>query len=336
MSRQLSHPIAVTMGDPAGVGGDVLLKAWSRRDDARLPPFFVLDDPLRLQALARRLGISAAIQTIDDPCQVFDIFHQSIPVMPVKLATAAIPGQPDVANTRPVIESIERAVAFVRNGQAAAVVTNPISKKVLHAGGFSHPGHTEFLASLAGPDVHPVMMLACSALRVVPVTIHLSLGEAVRNLTTEAIVAAGVTTAEALRRYFAKPAPRLAVAALNPHAGEGGDMGREEIEIITPAIEQLRAMGIEIFGPAPADTLFHPDARDAYDACLCMYHDQALIPLKTIDFHNGVNVTLGLPFLRTSPDHGTAFDIAGTGRANESSLVAALRLAADMASRHHG
>lgn len=335
MSRNLSRPIAVTMGDPAGIGGDVLLKAWMR-DDARLAPFLVLDDPLRLQALARRLGLNAPIQSIDDPCQVFDVFHQAIPVMPVKLATAAIPGQPDAANARPVIESIERAVQLVQSGQAAAMVTNPISKKILHQSGFAHPGHTEFLAALAGPDIHPVMMLACSALRVVPVTIHQSLGDAVRALSTEAIVAAGIATAEALRRYFAKPAPRLAVAALNPHAGEGGDMGREEIDIITPAIEQLQARGIEVFGPAPADTLFHPEARDSYDACLCMYHDQALIPLKTIDFHNGVNVTLGLPFVRTSPDHGTAFNIAGTGRASDNSFIAALRLAADMAARHHG
>lgn len=333
MTRKLKTPLAVTMGDPAGVGGDVLLAAWAGRDRTPLPAFVALDDPGRLRSLARRLGLDVPVREVSTPDEALSHFQSALPVLPQPLAAPVVPGRPEPANATAVVRSIEQAVALTRAGQTAGVVTLPINKHVLHAEGFAHPGHTEFLAHLAGLTTPPVMMLACSALRVVPVTIHLSLRDAVNALTTDAIVSAGRVTAESLRRSFGQPNPRLAVAALNPHAGEGGDMGREEIDIITPAVEILKAEGIDVFGPAPADTLFHPDARDAYDAALCMYHDQALIPLKTIDFHGGVNVTLGLPFVRTSPDHGTAFGIAGTGEANASSIIAALRMAAAMCAR---
>jgi 4-hydroxythreonine-4-phosphate dehydrogenase len=333
MTRKLDRPLAVTMGDPAGVGGDILLAAWADRERRPVPPFVAIDDPGRLAALARRLGLEVPLREIDDPCDGLRHFHTALPVVPQRLAVAAVPGRPEAANAAAVIAAIERAVALTLRREAAGIVTLPIHKHVLHASGFAHPGHTEFLAHLAGGGLRPVMMLACDGLRVVPVTIHLPLRQAVDALSAEAIVAAGTVTADALRRFFGKPAPRLAVAALNPHAGEGGDLGGEEAEIIAPAVAALQAAGLDVVGPAPADTLFHAEARDRYDAALCMYHDQALIPLKTIDFHGGVNITLGLPFVRTSPDHGTAFDIAGSGRANPSSLIAALRLAATMALR---
>ena len=324
-------PLAVTMGEPAGVGGELSLKAWqARRDGSR--SFFVLDDPDRLAHLAHRLGIDGPVQEIARPEEAASVFSSALPVLPVRLAAPSMPGRPDVANAAATIEAIERAVRFAQAGTVAGIVTNPIQKKTLQEAGFRHPGHTEFLAELAG-GVDVAMMLACPQLRVVPVTIHLSLADAVRTLDGEAIVRAGRIAATGLRALFGIEHPRLAVAALNPHAGEQGAMGDEERRIIVPAIETLRREGIEAKGPAPADTLFHAAARPAYDAALCMYHDQALIPIKTIDFSGGVNVTLGLPFVRTSPDHGTALDIAGTGRADPSSLLAAIDMADDMARR---
>ncbi|MBM3541835.1 MAG: 4-hydroxythreonine-4-phosphate dehydrogenase PdxA, partial [Alphaproteobacteria bacterium] len=257
-------------------------------------------------------------------------FRDAFPVLAEPLATPAVPGTPDSRNAPAVLRAIERAVEFARAGRAGAIVTNPIHKGVLYEAGFRHPGHTEYLAALAG-GVRPVMMLACRSLRVVPVTIHVPLARVAFALRTEDIVATGEIAAVALARDFGIAEPRLAVAGLNPHAGEGGHLGREEIEIIAPAVAALRAKGIRAEGPAPADTLFHDRARARADAVLCMYHDQALIPLKTIDFDGGVNVTLGLPFVRTSPDHGTAFDIAGKNLANPASLLAALELAAEMA-----
>lgn len=319
------------MGEPAGVGGEIAIKAWLRRGEG-IPAFVLLDDPRRLARLAGDLGVDVPLRVVADCPEAAAIFDSALPVLEVRLAHAVEPGRIDPANSAVVRIAVERAVALATAGEAAAVVTNPIHKEAMYRAGFAFPGHTEFLAELAG-GVRPVMMLACPELRVVPVTVHVSLAEAVRGLSEGAIVACGRIAAAALRRDFGIASPRLAVAALNPHAGEGGAMGREEIAVIQPAIDRLRAEGIDAFGPSPADTLFHPAARAGYDAALCMYHDQALIPLKTIDFAGGVNVTLGLPFVRTSPDHGTALGLAGTGRADETSLVAALRLAAAMAAR---
>jgi 4-hydroxythreonine-4-phosphate dehydrogenase len=331
-----SLPLAVTMGEPAGVGGELSLKAWlGRRAGAR--PFFVLDDPARLEALAHRLGLAVPIKQIVRPCDAAAVFATALPVLPIRLRTAVRAGHPDTANAAATVEAIERAATMALDGSIVGFVTNPIQKKTLQEAGFPHPGHTEFLAELASRAVNrPVdvaMMLACPELRVVPVTIHLSLAEAVRSLDPATIVRAGRITAAGLKALFGIDRPRLAVAALNPHAGEQGAMGDEETRIIAPAMERLRSIGIDVRGPAPADTLFHPAARATYDAALCMYHDQALIPIKTIDFSGGVNVTLGLPFVRTSPDHGTALDIAGTGRADPASLIAALAMADDMACR---
>jgi 4-hydroxythreonine-4-phosphate dehydrogenase len=330
MTRPL--PLAITMGDPAGVGGELSLKAWQRRHSGSRP-FFVLDDPARLAGLARQLQLDVPVREIARPEDAASTFGTALPVLSVRLRTAASPGRPDPANAAATLEAIERAAALAVAGEIAGMVTNPIQKKTLQDAGFAHPGHTEFLAELAG-GVEVAMMLACPALRVVPVTIHLSLVQATRALTSELIVRTGRLTVAGLRSLFAIPRPRLVVAALNPHAGEGGTMGDEELRLIGPAVEALREEdGVDVRGPAPADTLFHPEARRTYDAALCMYHDQALIPIKTIDFAGGVNVTIGLPFVRTSPDHGTALDIAGTGKADPTSLIAALDMADDMARR---
>jgi 4-hydroxythreonine-4-phosphate dehydrogenase len=327
-------PLALTMGEPAGIGGEIALAAWRRRAEG-VPPFFLLDDPERLAALARGLGWTVPITAIAAPEEAGAAFADRLPVLPIALPRPVHPGHGDAGNAGAVIAAIDAAVGFALAGRAAAIVTNPINKQILYSAGFKHPGHTEYLAELAG-GAQPVMMLACPGLRVVPVTIHLPLREAAAALTTDAIISTGRITAAGLRRDFAIARPVLAVAGLNPHAGESGALGREEIDIIMPAIAALRGEGIVAEGPFPADTLFHEAARRRYDAVLCMYHDQALIPLKTIDFDGGVNVTLGLPFIRTSPDHGTAFDIAGTGRANPTSLIAALKLAGEMAARRAG
>lgn len=325
-------PLALTMGEPAGIGGEIALKAWLRRGEG-VPPFYVIDDPDRLAALAARLGWSVPIRRLTVPRDAPEIFAQSLPVLPVGGVPRAAPGRPDPADAPLVVGAIDAAVADVRGGRAAAVVTNPINKDALYRAGFRHPGHTEYLAELAGAGAGAVMMLASAQLRVVPVTIHLALREAIEQLSAAAIIRAGRLTHEALMRDFAVARPVIACAGLNPHAGEGGALGREDIDIIMPAIAELRAAGIEVRGPLAADTMFHAGARSGYDAALCMYHDQALIPVKTIDFDGAVNVTLGLPFIRTSPDHGTAFDIAGSGVARPDSLIAALRLAAAMAAR---
>lgn len=313
--------LALTMGDPAGIGPELTVAAW-RALRADGPAFAVVADPA--------LYPGVPVRVVADMAQAEAVFGEALPVLPVGLSCPARAGQPDKANASAVIGSIARAVELARAGQAGAVVTNPISKLVLKQAGFAHPGHTEYLAELCAVPGQEVMMLACPQLRVVPVTIHVSLRQALDSLTTEEIVRCGRTTAAALRRDFGIAAPRLAVAGLNPHAGEGGVMGGEEGTIIAPAIAVLRADGIDVTGPWPPDTMFTPPARARYDAALCMYHDQALIPLKTIDMAGGVNVTLGLPIVRTSPDHGTAFDIAGQGVADPSSLIAALKLARDM------
>lgn len=319
------------MGEPAGIGGEIALKLWRQRAESQCPAFFMIDCPDRLQRLSSALGLEVPIQSIEEPEAAPAVFEKALPVYPIALAAAVAPGQPDPANGLAVLQAIEKACALAQAGQAAAVVTNPINKQVLYQSGFAHPGHTEFLAALMDGASAPVMMLACPELRVVPVTVHLPLAEAAARLSQAAITHCGRVTCQALKRDFGVAAPRLAVAGLNPHAGESGSIGREEIEIIGPAVETLRAEGYCVGDPAPADSLFHPAARARYDAVLCMYHDQALIPLKTIDFDRGVNITLGLPIVRTSPDHGTAFDIAGSGRADHRSLLEALRTADTMA-----
>ena len=316
------------MGDPAGIGGEIAAKAWRQLAGEIAsggPAFAILADPFWVGALDVPMAV------IQRPDQVADVFASALPVIAVDLPAIARPGRPDPANAPAVIASIERAVRLVLDGEAGAVVTNPISKAVLYEAGFPHPGHTEFLGQLTGGA--PVMMLACPQLRVVPVTIHVSLRRALEGVTTEAILAVARATDAALRRDFGIASPRLAVAGLNPHAGEQGAMGREEIEVIAPAIAALRAEGIDAAGPFPPDTMFTDAARPTYDAAICMYHDQALIPLKTLDMAGGVNVTLGLPIVRTSPDHGTAFGIAGQGGADPASLIAALRMAAELAGR---
>jgi 4-hydroxythreonine-4-phosphate dehydrogenase len=328
----MTLPLALTMGEPAGIGGEIALHAWRRRREG-VPPFYLIDDPERVQRLARSLGWDAPIRQIDRPGRTVSVFAEALPVMPVGGAPIAEPGRPEAVDQRLVVRAIETAVADVRAGRAGALVTNPINKDALYRAGFRHPGHTEFLAELAESREPAVMMLAGRDLRVVPVTIHLALRAAIEAVTSAAIIHAGRVTDAALRRDFGVAAPILAIAGLNPHAGEAGGLGREDIDIVAPAVAALCAAGIDARGPLAADTMFHAAARAGYDAALCMYHDQALIPVKTLDFDGAVNVTLGLPFIRTSPDHGTAFDIAGKGLARPDSLIAALRLAAGMASR---
>jgi 4-hydroxythreonine-4-phosphate dehydrogenase len=329
MSR-VDLPLALTMGEPAGIGGEIAMQAWLDRTEG-VPPFYLIDDPDRLARLAAALGWPVSIRPIAAPQDATGIFPEALPVVPLGAAVRGRPGQPILTDAAAIVGAIDAAVTDVHHGRAAALVTNPIHKDSLYRAGFRYPGHTEYLAQLAGPGTVPVMMLACPGLRVVPVTIHLALRRAVETLSTDAIVAAGRITNAALQRDFGIEAPLLAVAGINPHAGEAGGLGREEIEIIEPAIAELRIDGIDARGPFAADTMFHAEARQTYDAALCMYHDQALIPIKTIDFDGGVNITLGLPFVRTSPDHGTAFAIAGKGIARAGSLIAALRLAAEMA-----
>jgi 4-hydroxythreonine-4-phosphate dehydrogenase len=320
------------MGEPSGIGGEITLKAWLARD-AGLPPFFVVDDAARLRALAGFLCLPVPVRVVSGGKDALAVFAEALPVLDRPLPRPTLPGRPDPANAAAVTGVIEMAVKLVRSGAASAVVTNPIHKKVLYEGGFQFPGHTEYLAALAGGGCRPVMMLACAALRVVPVTVHVSLKQAIAMLRAEDIVASASVTHASLRHDFGIRKPRLAVAGLNPHAGEDGEMGGEEAAIIAPAVAILREQGMDVSGPLAPDTLFSPRARAGYDAAICMYHDQALIPLKALDFDGGVNVTLGLPFVRTSPDHGTALDIAGSGRASEASLVAAMFLARDIAER---
>jgi 4-hydroxythreonine-4-phosphate dehydrogenase len=329
----MAKPLALTSGEPAGIGPDIALEAWLRRRELDLPPFYLLGDRAFFAERAKILGLTVELADVG-PGDASVTFANAVPVVATGEHATARPGLPDATSANAALASIRQAVDHVRTGQASAVVTNPIAKSVLYRAGFNHPGHTEFLAELAangGPVPQPVMMLWSPTLAVVPVTIHVSLREALTQLTTELIVTTARIAVADLKARFGLAAPRLAVSGLNPHAGEDGSLGTEDIDIVAPAIEILRRDGIDARGPLPADTMFHPAARQTYDCAICMYHDQALIPIKTIAFEDAVNVTLGLPFIRTSPDHGTAFDIAGTGKANPSSLVAALRLAARMA-----
>jgi len=370
----MAKPLALTSGEPAGIGPDITIKAWLRRNELKLPAFYLRGDRDLLSDRADRLGLKVRFADIapEDACKAFadalpvvatghkatarpgradrlglkvrfaDIapedackaFADALPVVATGHKATARPGQPDDTSADAAMASIRRAVGDVIAGRASAVVTNPIAKSVLYRAGFRHPGHTEFLAELAATGGHTpqaVMMLWSPALAVVPVTIHISLREAIALLSSDLIVTTVRIVAAALKARFGVAKPRLAVSGLNPHAGEDGSLGTEDLTIVAPAVERLRGEGIEIRGPLPADTMFHDAARKTYDCAICMYHDQALIPVKTLAFEDAVNVTLGLPFIRTSPDHGTAFDIAGTGRANPSSLIAALRLAARMA-----
>jgi 4-hydroxythreonine-4-phosphate dehydrogenase len=329
----MAKPLALTSGEPAGIGPDIAITAWLRRNDLNLPPFYLLGDRSFFAERAKILGLKVEFAD-SSPEEAQAAFANALPVVATGKPATARPGEPDETSANAALASIRHAVNDVRAGKAGAVVTNPIAKSVLYRAGFRHPGHTEFLAELAangGAAPQPVMMLWSPTLAVVPVTIHLALREALTKLTTELIVTTARIAVADLKARFGLVRPRLAVSGLNPHAGEEGSLGMEDIEIVAPAIDLLRGEGIDARGPLPADTMFHAAARKSYDCAICMYHDQALIPIKTIAFEDAVNVTLGLPFIRTSPDHGTAFDIAGTGKANPSSLAAALRLAARMA-----
>lgn len=323
-------PLVVTMGEPAGIGGEITLMAWLRRG-AGLPAFFVIDDASRLERLASSLGLPVPIRRIEAPADSASIFPGALPVLHRPLPAKAVPGHLDPENAGAVIAAIEEAVTLVRRKQAAAVVTNPIHKKALYGAGFAFPGHTEFLASLAGVDGKAVMMLAIPGLRVIPVTVHVPLRDAIASLDARVIQTTAEAVDAALRRDFAVPQPRLKIAGLNPHAGEDGALGCEDAAFVAPAVAALQRLGIDAIGPVPPDALFTPRTRESYDAAICLYHDQALIPLKALDVDHGVNITLGLPFVRTSPDHGTALDIAGTGVASPTSLIAALTAAADLA-----
>ena len=328
-----SRPLAISAGDPAGVGAEIIAKAWRALRHGG-PAFVVIGDA---QLLASAGG-GVKVRTVTRPQEAAQAFADALPVIDIPLLSAVVSGRPSPSHAPQIIRWIETGVGLALSGAISGLVTAPIAKAPLYEAGFPFPGHTEFMAELTAAATMdgargPVMMLAAGDLRATLVTIHNALGKVPLALTTEAIVNAGLVTAQALRRDFAIAAPRLAVAALNPHAGEGGALGREEIDVIEPAVRALRDLGVDASGPSPADTLFHPEARARYDGVLCMYHDQALIPVKMLDFWGGVNVTLGLPIVRTSPDHGTGFDIAGRGIARPDSLIAAIKLAADIAAR---
>lgn len=329
-----SRALALTQGDPAGIGPEVALRAWLARLETGLPPFFLLSDPDFIVERARFLGLDVPVQVVE-PARAAAVFQQALPVVPLTEAVVAEPGRPDTATAGGTIEAIRRAVSFVADDEAVAVVTNPIAKQVLYRAGFAYPGHTEYLGHLAvgltSQPQHPVMMLWSETLAVVPVTVHIALDAVSSTLTSEAIVTTTRIVTRDLQQRFGIVRPRLAMCGLNPHAGESGTMGREEVDVIEPALARLRDEGIDVVGPFPADTMFHDRVRRTYDAAIAMYHDQALLPIKTLAFDDAVNVTLGLPFVRTSPDHGTAFDIAALGIARPDSLIAALRLAARLA-----
>lgn len=332
MARFLTTPLAISMGDPAGVGPEVITKCWDYRERFRLPPFGVVGDPRALSAVW-----DGPIVVVEDPQQVCAVFQSGLPVIAVPAADDVLPGHPTVAGAHCSLDSLELAVGLARSGSASAVVTGPVSKEQLYGIGFQHPGQTEFVAERCGVSSGNVaMMLAGPTLRTVPVTTHISLASVPQHLTTALVESRARATLRGLQRNFGLDQPRLAVAALNPHAGEGGTLGTEEIEIIAPAIANLAAEGWRITGPHPADTLFHEAARARYDAALCMYHDQALVPLKALHFEDGVNITLGLPIVRTSPDHGTAFDIAGQDKADPRAMAAAITMAAACAEHRAG
>ncbi|OAP40581.1 4-hydroxythreonine-4-phosphate dehydrogenase [Sinorhizobium glycinis] len=334
MSETSGRPIALTMGDPAGIGPDITLAVWARREAQATAPFLFIGDPSVLSARAKELGQSVRI--VETDClDASTRFADALPVLPIRCPAPVVAGQPNAENAAAVTGAIDTAARLVMTGEASAVTTNPIAKAVLYEAGFRFPGHTEYLADLAekatGTSALPVMMLAGPRLRAVPVTIHIPLKDVPAALTPDLLYRTCTVTATDLKSRFGLEAPRLAIAGLNPHAGEAGALGLEDDAIIRPVIDRLRGEGHNVVGPLPADTMFHDRARETYDVAICMYHDQALIPAKALGFDDSVNVTLGLPFIRTSPDHGTAFAIAGKGIAREDSLQAALRLAAELA-----
>ncbi|MBB3978797.1 4-hydroxythreonine-4-phosphate dehydrogenase [Rhizobium azooxidifex] len=334
MTAVTAPPLALSMGDPSGIGLDITLALWGSRRALGLPAFLFIGDPDALADRAKALGTEVSIAEAA-PETAASVFDDAIPVLPVRLAELAVAGAPSSRNAGAIIGAIETAVTLAMAGRCSAVVTNPIAKAVLYESGFAFPGHTEYLADLAaratGRPVLPVMLLAGPKLRSVPVTIHIPLKDVPAALTEDLVFETARVTAQDLRQRFGIASPRLAVAGLNPHAGEGGALGLEDNAVVAPAIARLKAAGIDAFGPLPADTMFHEAARATYDVAICMYHDQALIPAKALGFDDSVNATLGLPFIRTSPDHGTAFALAGTGRAKPDSLLAALRLAHELA-----
>lgn len=334
----MSAPLVITQGDPSGIGPDLALKIFAEGAAAETP-FFVLGDPDFLRRRAKILGLDVAIETAA-PEDATEIFARALPVVALENRVRGEPGAPDVADAPATIESISRAVAFLAQQRARAAITAPIAKSVLYRAGFAHPGHTEFLGELAetffGVAARPVMLIWSRELAVVPATIHIPLSQVPGALTTEMLIETGTIVAEHFRRDFGILRPRLAFAGLNPHAGEDGALGQEDFLVIAPAVEQLRAQNVEAIGPLPADTMFHEAARKNYDVAICAYHDQALIPVKTLAFDRGVNVTLGLPFIRTSPDHGTAFSLAGSGKAQTTSFGEAIALADRMARARAG
>ncbi|HWE46387.1 MAG TPA: 4-hydroxythreonine-4-phosphate dehydrogenase PdxA [Caulobacteraceae bacterium] len=334
-TRAPAAPLAVTLGDPAGVGPEIIVKAWSKLR-ASGPRFVVVGDADSLNAAFPTGAVGC--ERVADPKDALRLFPNILPVYEPPHPHAITQPTAEAARAASVVTWIEAAVDCALKGDVSGVVTAPISKAVLYKAGFKFPGHTEFLADLTADAPHagargPVMMLVAKDLRCSLVTIHSPLRDVADEITTDKVVHTALVTAEALKRDFGIAKPRLALAALNPHAGEGGAMGREEIDVLAPAVRELRAMNVEISDPKPADTMFHDAARKGYDAAICLYHDQALIPIKTLDFWGGVNVTLGLPIVRTSPDHGTGFDIAGKGIANPDSLISAIRRGAEIAAR---
>ena len=332
-------PLALTCGDPASIGGELTLKAWQDKALKGIAPFVYIGDADHLQKTAKKLQFKTPIQKISKISEATDIFDKYLPVLHQELAQSSVLGKPDSANANCVISSIETAVKLVQKGECRAVVTNAIAKNILYDAGFQYPGHTEFLEHLANQaapkeNYKSVMMLVCSQLRVVPITIHIPLMEVADKLDADLIYDTAKIVAQDLKKYFNIDNPKMTFCGLNPHAGEARAMGDEDEDVILPAVQRLKADGFDAVGPLPADTMFHAAARAQYDVALGMYHDQVLIPIKTLDFDKGVNVTLGLPFIRTSPDHGTAFNIAGQGIANPSSLIAALKMAHKMANNY--
>ncbi len=322
-------PIAVSLGDPAGIGPEIIAKSWRDRALHRLPPFFAVGS----EQAVRKVWLGP-LRHISEPAEAVDAFEKALPILIVDNSAPVKPGQPTSEGARCALDSLEMAVGLARSGAASAVVTGPVSKSQLYNAGFTHPGQTEFVAERCGVARENVaMMLAGPSLRTVPVTTHIPLRDVPDMLTIELVVGKGRAAARGLTRNFGIKNPRIAVAGLNPHAGEDGALGREEIAVLIPAIEQLKEEGFDVRGPLPADTMFHAPARAKYDVALCPYHDQALIPLKTLHFDEGVNLTLGLPIVRTSPDHGVAFDIAGSNSAHPGAMIAAIGLAA-FSARH--